>query len=65
MLKFVRNGEVVKDGIMLAPDFVCDAVKNYQSMVSLLGSKVIWQGTGIGVLGDFETWEISTVAAPQ
>lgn len=65
MLQFKREGKIVESGLLLAPDFVCDAAKEYPSTVSLLGDKVVWQGTGIGVLGDFETWEISTVRAPK
>lgn len=65
MLQFKRNGKVVEGGILLAPDFVVDAVVEYSSIVSLLGTGATWQGTGIGILGDFETWEILTVAAPR
>jgi len=65
MLQFKRDGKIVESGVLLAPDFVCVAVKEYRGTVSLLGNSVVWQGTGVGALGDVETWEISTVEAPQ
>lgn len=40
-----------------APDFVCDAIAEVRQMHSL-GLKPVWQGSGFGLLGSFETWEI-------
>lgn len=62
MLQFKRYGKIVEEGITFATDFVCDAYKEHQSLIDMGFS---WSGTGIGVCGDFETWEISTVSSPN